>query len=172
MGYRYNNYIAIWHPTTLWGALLFLKYKRFKKMKPLTLLTNNNLKFTKGNLIMKSNNLAQKSDFTKRFAERSLEKEKLYKHEYETNIESMFDDIYRLGYKHGVDETKIDYATSNPKGDTKIIKASQEDIKKHGSQLWGWCEQCDKPIEGRWVGSINYCPFCGRTVTKWEERGI
>ena len=47
--------------------------------------------------------------------------------------------------------------------------ATKEQIKLHGIELAGWCVECNKPIEGRWIGMANFCPWCGRVI-KWIHK--
>ena len=42
-------------------------------------------------------------------------------------------------------------------------------IKLYGIELAGWCAECKKPIEGRWIGMANFCPWCGRVI-KWIQK--
>ena len=48
-------------------------------------------------------------------------------------------------------------------------KATEEEIKLHGIELAGWCVECNKPIEGRWIGMANFCPWCGRVI-RWIHK--
>lgn len=66
-----------------------------------------------------------------------------------------------LGYVKGKKET-IEELGNSGKGTANLIKAKEEHRKKHGFELIGWCSECGKAIEGRWVGLANFCPWCGR----------
>lgn len=57
--------------------------------------------------------------------------------------------------------------TETAKGIAHVHKATKEQIEKHGLELSGWCD-CGKPIEGRWAGWINFCPWCGKII-EWED---
>ena len=48
------------------------------------------------------------------------------------------------------------------RGVAHFQRATEEEIKLHGIELAGWCIECNKPIEGRWIGMANFCPWCGR----------
>ena len=69
------------------------------------------------------------------------------------------------GYADGRKNAKEEYG--NSKGIAHVHKATKEQIEKHGLELSGWCD-CGKPIEGRWAGWINFCPWCGKII-EWED---
>lgn len=60
---------------------------------------------------------------------------------YLEQTERIFQSIYSNGYTDGYNFAKEEY----------------------GIDLHGWCS-CGKPIEGRWVGMANFCPWCGRKI--------
>ena len=70
------------------------------------------------------------------------------------------------GYSQGFDDAKKRYAEM--RGIVHCTRASQEDIEEYGIDLAGWCE-CGKPINGRWAGMINFCPWCGKII-EWEKK--
>lgn len=66
---------------------------------------------------------------------------------------------------------RLHFAWDNPFQSTHPLRgatATEEQIKKHGFELAGWCVECEKPIEGRWIGMANFCPWCGRVI-KWID---
>lgn len=69
-------------------------------------------------------------------------------------------------YAEGFDRAKREYGES--RGVAHCHRATQEEVEMHGVELWGWCD-CRKPIEGRWVGMANFCPWC-RKVMEWGEK--
>lgn len=87
----------------------------------------------------------------------------------ENRLKRIFDEIfecsYDLGWKHGEKHAKLDYGES--KGVAHVTKATKKDIKECGTELFGWCD-CGKPIEGRWVGMANFCPWCGKII-EWQN---
>lgn len=77
----------------------------------------------------------------------------------------LLDRAYSEGYAEGRKNAKEEYG--NSKGIAHVHKATKEQIEKHGLDLSGWCD-CGKPIEGRWAGWINFCPWCGKII-EWED---
>lgn len=80
-------------------------------------------------------------------------------------ISGFFDIVRNEGYSAGKEEAKKMYGQS--KGIAHCKKATQEECDRHGIELWGWCD-CGKPIEGRWVGLANFCPWCGKII-EWKK---
>lgn len=81
-------------------------------------------------------------------------------------IDELLENVRKEGYEQGYADATKKYAEAN-KGTTVITPATPEEIKEHGSDLTGWCK-CGRPINGRWSGLINFCPWCGRIVT-WNK---
>lgn len=71
------------------------------------------------------------------------------------------DRAYNLGYVKGKEDALIELGNSG-KGTANLVSATEDQKEKHGRELIGWCSECQKPIEGRWVGFANFCPWCGR----------
>lgn len=80
-------------------------------------------------------------------------------------ISRFFDIVRNDGYSEGKETAKKEYGQS--KGIAHCRKATQEERERHGLELLGWCD-CGKPIEGRWVGLANFCPWCGKII-EWEK---
>lgn len=80
-------------------------------------------------------------------------------------MSKLLDRAYSEGYADGRKNAKEEYG--NSKGIAHVHKATKEQIEKHGLELSGWCD-CGKPIEGRWAGWINFCPWCGKII-EWED---
>lgn len=78
----------------------------------------------------------------------------------------LLDRAYSEGYSDGKKNAKEEYG--NSKGIAHVHRATEEQIERYGTELHGWCD-CGKPIEGRWVGGINFCPWCGKII-EWEEK--
>lgn len=76
---------------------------------------------------------------------------------------------HELGYEKGKAEAIKEICNSG-KGTANLINATTEQREKHGNELIGWCSECEKPIEGRWVGFANFCPWCGRPWL-WLKEG-
>ena len=85
------------------------------------------------------------------------------------NYLSRIKDILRWvrsdGYSDGFNKAKEEFGKS--KGIAHVHRGTPEEIESHGIELWGWCD-CGKPIEGRWVGMANFCPWCGKII-EWEN---
>lgn len=84
---------------------------------------------------------------------------------YLKQTERVFQSIYSNGYTDGYNSAKEEYGHS--KGIAYCKRATSEEIQKHGIDLHGWCT-CGKPIEGRWVGMANFCPWCGK-IMDWNN---
>lgn len=84
---------------------------------------------------------------------------------YLKQTERVFQNIYSNGYTDGYNSAKEEYGHS--KGIAYCKRATSEEIQKHGIDLHGWCT-CGKPIEGRWVGMANFCPWCGK-IMDWNN---
>lgn len=75
----------------------------------------------------------------------------------------------------GVDVESYDYDKAKTlfgehgRGVAHFQRATEEEIKLHGIELAGWCVECNKPIEGRWIGMANFCPWCGRVI-RWIHK--
>lgn len=85
---------------------------------------------------------------------------------YLTHAHRLFDSIYSDGYTDGHNSAKEKYG-QHERGTAHVKRATPEEIEKHGIELHGWCD-CGRPIEGRWVGMANFCPWCGRVI-EWEK---
>lgn len=72
--------------------------------------------------------------------------------------------VYSQGYSAGLAAGKEKFGQE--KGITSCQRASKEDVERYGTELFGWCS-CGRPIEGRWVGAINFCPWCGKLI-EWK----
>ena len=83
---------------------------------------------------------------------------------YLRRAEQIFQSAYSDGYTDGFNKAKEKY--ENHRGITHCHRAKPEEIDRHGIELWGWCD-CGKPIEGRWAGFANFCPWCGRVI-EWD----
>lgn len=86
------------------------------------------------------------------------------------NAERISSDIRRVyedGYWAGVKYAKEKYGAEG-RGKAKRIPATKEQKEEYGTDLVGWCAECNKPINGRWSGMIDFCPWCGR-VFDWSE---
>lgn len=75
--------------------------------------------------------------------------------------------IYEEGHWEGVKTAKEKYGAEG-RGKAKRIPATDEQKEEYGEDLVGWCSECNKPINGRWAGMIDFCPWCGR-VFVWGE---
>lgn len=84
---------------------------------------------------------------------------------YLDRVKDIFDSAYSNGYSDGHAYAKEKFGKS--KGIAHVKQATPEEIKKYGIELHGWCD-CGKPIEGRWVGMANFCPWCGKII-EWEK---
>ena len=87
---------------------------------------------------------------------------------YLSQITSFLDGAYSQGYKEGFDNAKNIFG-EHDRGIAYFERATEEQIKIYGIELAGWCTECDKPIEGRWIGMANFCPWCGRVVM-WTHK--
>ena len=85
---------------------------------------------------------------------------------YSKQIKDVLTSAHNHGYAEGFDRAKREYGES--RGIAHCHRATQEEVEMHGVELWGWCD-CGKPIEGRWVGMANFCPWCGK-VMEWGEK--
>lgn len=85
---------------------------------------------------------------------------------YDRMAKELYDRAYSDGYGDGLSKGKQEYGQQ--RGIAHCHKAKNEEIEKHGIDLWGWCD-CGKPIIGRWAGLANFCPWCGR-VMEWEGK--
>ena len=86
---------------------------------------------------------------------------------YLSQITSFLDGAYSQGYTDGYDRAKTLFG-EHDRGIAHVERATAEQIKMHGIELAGWCTECEKPIEGRWIGMANFCPWCGRVI-KWID---
>ncbi|MCM1200244.1 MAG: hypothetical protein NC548_31285 [Lachnospiraceae bacterium] len=84
---------------------------------------------------------------------------------YLNQIERTLQWVRSDGYKDGYNKAKEEYGQS--KGITHCHRATKEEVERHGIELHGWCD-CGKPIEGRWVGLANFCPWCGK-IMEWVK---
>ena len=87
---------------------------------------------------------------------------------YLSQITSFLDGAYSQGYTDGYDRAKTLFG-EHDRGVAHFQRATEEEIKLHGIELAGWCVECNKPIEGRWVGVANFCPWCGRVI-RWIHK--
>lgn len=87
------------------------------------------------------------------------------KQNVESQISSLVNKMYSIGYTDGRNYTKEQY--NNIRGITHVRRATEEEIERFGSELHGWCD-CGRPIEGRWVGGITFCPWCGKMI-QWND---
>ena len=87
---------------------------------------------------------------------------------YLSQIASLLDGAYSQGYKSGYDKAKTLFG-EHDRGVAHFHRATEEEIKLYGIELAGWCAECKKPIEGRWIGMANFCPWCGRVI-KWIQK--
>lgn len=78
------------------------------------------------------------------------------------------DNAYSDGWSDGYAKARQDYADAG-KGIAKCERATPEEVRKWGSALFGFCTECHKAIEGRWVGLGNFCPWCGRAM-EWHDK--
>ena len=90
------------------------------------------------------------------------------KKNYLNEIGRLIDGAYSHGWADGYDIAKEEYANAN-KGIAKCKRATPEDRERWGLELYGWCTECNKAIEGRWVGLGNFCPWCGRAM-EWHDK--
>lgn len=74
--------------------------------------------------------------------------------------------VYSQGYSAGLAAGREKFGQE--KGIAYCQRASTEDMEKYGTELFGWCS-CGRPIEGRWVGAINFCPWCGKII-EWKSK--
>lgn len=74
--------------------------------------------------------------------------------------------IHNAGYEEGCAAAKKHYGQAG-NGIAHCRRATDEERKTHGKELWGWCN-CGKPIVGRWAGLANFCPWCGKVI-EWED---
>lgn len=77
------------------------------------------------------------------------------------------DRAYELGYEKGYQKA-INECGNSKDGIANLVKATADEVQKYGTELIGWCSKCNKPIEGRWIGVSNFCPWCGRPWL-WKE---
>ena len=87
---------------------------------------------------------------------------------YLREITSLLDGAYSQGYTDGYDRAKTLFG-EHDRGIAHIERATAEQIKLHGIELAGWCTECERPIEGRWINMANFCPWCGRVI-KWIQK--
>ena len=80
------------------------------------------------------------------------------------HIEYVYSDGYSAGYSYAKEEFG-----SHERVIAKCKRATMEQIEKFGTELYGWCTECEKALEGRWVSLINFCPWCGRVI-EWNNR--
>lgn len=85
---------------------------------------------------------------------------------YLSRAEEIFNSAYSNGYSDGFKKAKEEYG-QHSRGTAHVRMATPEQVERWGVELHGWCN-CDKPIEGRWVGLANFCPWCGRVI-EWEK---
>ena len=85
---------------------------------------------------------------------------------YLRRANEIFQTAYSDGYTDGFDKAKEEYA-QHSRETAYCTRATAEEIEKYGIELHGWCD-CGKPIEGRWVGMANFCPWCGK-VMDWKK---
>lgn len=82
-----------------------------------------------------------------------------------SQISSLVNKMYSIGYMDGRNSIKQDCDNSN--GIAHVHKATDDEIERFGNELHGWCD-CGSPIEGRWVGYIKFCPWCGKII-QWND---
>ena len=87
---------------------------------------------------------------------------------YLSQITSILDGAYSQGYEEGFKKAKALFG-EHDRGIAHVERATAEQIKLHGIELAGWCTECERPIEGRWIGLANFCPWCGRVI-KWIQK--
>ena len=87
---------------------------------------------------------------------------------YLHQITSFLDGAYSQGYTDGYDRAKTLFG-EHDRGVAHFQRATEEEIKLHGIELAGWCSECNKPIEGRWIVMANFCPWCGRVI-RWTDK--
>lgn len=80
-------------------------------------------------------------------------------------INELLSNVRSEGYSDGYNTAKKDYGQS--KGIAQCTPATPEEIQEHGTDLVGWCS-CGGPINGRWSGLINFCPWCGKII-EWPK---
>lgn len=83
---------------------------------------------------------------------------------YLKQTERILDNVYSKGYSDGFEKAKEKYG-QHSRGTAHIKRATNEEVKRHGIELFGWCD-CGKPIEGRWVHMANFCPWCGKVMER------
>ena len=86
---------------------------------------------------------------------------------YLSQITAILDGAYSQGYTDGYGRAKTLFG-EHDRGIAHVERATAEQIKIHGIELAGWCAECERPIEGRWIGMANFCPWCGRVI-KWID---
>ena len=86
---------------------------------------------------------------------------------YLSQIVDILNGAYSQGYEAGYGKAKSLFG-EHSRGIAHFERATEEQIKKYGFELAGWCVECEKPIEGRWIGMANFCPWCGRVI-KWID---
>lgn len=87
---------------------------------------------------------------------------------YLSQITSFLDGAYSQGYTAGYERAKTLFGEHDRRV-AHFQRATEEEIKIHGIELAGWCVECNKPIEGRWIGMANFCPWCGRVI-RWIHK--
>lgn len=95
----------------------------------------------------------------------------VFHEKYKANLAEQISDLlecaYSEGYSAGFEQAKKDYGVDKT-GVAHWERATKEQIESWGPELVGWCD-CGKPIEGRWVGHANFCPWCGKTIVWGNE---
>ena len=86
---------------------------------------------------------------------------------YLSQIVAILDGAYSQGYDAGFEKAKAVFG-EHDRGIARFQRATEEEIKIHVFDLAGWCVECERPIEGRWIGMANFCPWCGRVI-KWVD---
>lgn len=89
---------------------------------------------------------------------------------YERIARDLYNKAYSDGYGDGYDRAKEEYG-QHQRGTACWRRATEDEIDRWGEELVAWCD-CGKPIEGRWVGFANFCPWCGRVVTPESKKEI
>lgn len=87
---------------------------------------------------------------------------------YKKQIEQILYYARQDGYTDGHEAAKQKYG-AHQRGIAKCTMATPEEVERWGTDLAGWCTECNKPINGSWSGIINFCPWCGRVI-EWERK--
>lgn len=86
---------------------------------------------------------------------------------FQTNPEN-FDGLVETAFDELVDvmgwESAALQEQTSVESPTEESKAAYE--HNHGETLHGWCQKCARPISGELSSLWNYCPWCGRRISK------